>query len=53
LFDIPDPFFPLHRRLATPSWMLKVNKLPAENSYAQIRQKNDPHSTFDQFFKEN
>jgi hypothetical protein len=53
LLDFADPFFPLQRRIVTPTWKIKVRSLPNESPYYESQQRNDPHSTFDKFFKEN
>lgn len=53
LFDFSDPFFSFPRRVATPTWSLRMRNLPIERQEVeQSQQKLDPHSTFERFFKE-
>jgi hypothetical protein len=53
IFDFPEPFFPLQRRLTAPAWKIRVKNLPYASNISETQSQDDPQEIFDRFFKEN
>jgi hypothetical protein len=51
LFDIHDAFFPFQRAIR-PAYRFRFTPVTYERAQPELEEKGDPHSLFNQFFKE-